>query len=186
MFVKWRHKHGKGHLSVFWLQVKAAFVEQIPLGDFGDPVDIAEVVAFLASSRYQQDRFFTISSKVFPLKGPNTSQQPHSMSTGASPSLGQSHLYRQLNKLPLLHNVFQSSPLCPVEAAGPVPDPSLQQPPLLLGRHVEQEVSTPALAPSTLAQAGREGRGPSPRGLRGARGHRRGGRLPCLQQVEGL
>jgi len=31
--------------------VKEAFVSQIPLGEFGLPVDIAEVAAFLASSR---------------------------------------------------------------------------------------------------------------------------------------
>ena len=27
-------------------------MSQIPLGDFGDPIDIAEVTAFLASKRY--------------------------------------------------------------------------------------------------------------------------------------
>merc|ERR1712156_668210 len=32
-------------------KVKEAFVSQIPLGEFGLPVDIAEVAAFLASSR---------------------------------------------------------------------------------------------------------------------------------------
>merc|ERR1719145_277009 len=32
-------------------KVKQAFVSQIPLGEFGRPVDIAEVAAFLASSR---------------------------------------------------------------------------------------------------------------------------------------
>ena len=33
------------------VKVKEAFVSQIPLGEFGLPVDIAEVAAFLASSR---------------------------------------------------------------------------------------------------------------------------------------
>ena len=32
-------------------QVKMNFISQIPLGDFGDPLDIAEVSSFLASSR---------------------------------------------------------------------------------------------------------------------------------------
>merc|ERR1712066_571624 len=32
-------------------KVKMSFISQIPLGDFGDPLDIAEVSAFLASSR---------------------------------------------------------------------------------------------------------------------------------------
>ena len=35
----------------FWLQVKAGILSQIPLGDFGDPIDIAEAVAFLACER---------------------------------------------------------------------------------------------------------------------------------------
>ena len=141
--VRWPHHDGKGHLSVFWLQVKAAFVEQIPLGDFGDPVDIAEVVAFLASSRYQKDNFSRVQLKYFLLKV----QIHHSSLTRCQrgPRLASlCYLYRQLNKLPLLDNVFQSSTLCPVEADGPVPDTSLQHPPLLHGGHVEQEVSPPA------------------------------------------
>merc|ERR1712111_201816 len=32
-------------------KIKEAFVSQIPLGDFGDPIDIAEVTSFLASNR---------------------------------------------------------------------------------------------------------------------------------------
>jgi len=42
---------------VFWEDWKLAFLvktgilSQIPLGDFGDPIDIAEAVAFLACER---------------------------------------------------------------------------------------------------------------------------------------
>merc|ERR1712209_221076 len=32
-------------------KIKEGFMSQIPLGDFGDPIDIAEVAAFLASKR---------------------------------------------------------------------------------------------------------------------------------------
>ena len=40
------------HDVSFWLQVKTGLLSQIPLGDFGDPIDIAEAVAFLACERY--------------------------------------------------------------------------------------------------------------------------------------
>ena len=36
----------------FWFQVKTGILSQIPLGDFGDPIDIAEATAFLACERY--------------------------------------------------------------------------------------------------------------------------------------
>ena len=36
---------------IFLSQVKMSLISQIPLGDFGDPLDIAEVSSFLASSK---------------------------------------------------------------------------------------------------------------------------------------
>ena len=42
------------------VKVKEAFVSQIPLGEFGLPVDIAEVAAFLASSRFP--KLFTLAA----------------------------------------------------------------------------------------------------------------------------
>jgi len=34
-----------------WILVKTGILSQIPLGDFGDPIDIAEATAFLACER---------------------------------------------------------------------------------------------------------------------------------------
>lgn len=48
----------KGYLALLSFpipQIKEGFMSQIPLGDFGDPIDIAEVTAFLASKRYFQN-----------------------------------------------------------------------------------------------------------------------------------
>ena len=65
--------------------MKEAFVSQIPLGEFGLPVDIAEVAAFLASSRFSE---FETNPLLYletnlEILGPNTSLQPASMSTEA-------------------------------------------------------------------------------------------------------
>ena len=70
------------------VKVKEAFVSQIPLAEFGLPVDIAEVAAFLASSRCLNFSLYLpkVKNKKRNLAslGPNTSQQQASMSTGAS------------------------------------------------------------------------------------------------------
>ena len=45
-------------MRMHYTQVKMGLLSQIPLGDFGDPIDIAEVAGFLASSRYIYKNIF--------------------------------------------------------------------------------------------------------------------------------
>ena len=55
-------------------------MSQIPLGDFGDPIDIAEVAAFLASKRYSPKSIPKLKIHRVHSEGPNISPVPHSMS----------------------------------------------------------------------------------------------------------
>ena len=69
-------------MRMHYTQVKMGLLSQIPLGDFGDPIDIAEVARFLASSRYIYllEYFWNCWQHDVLLIGQNTYPVPPSMS----------------------------------------------------------------------------------------------------------